>query len=323
MALMPGAAHLLMPYSASLPLRTGPTTVIVHTNGGGANLYGWFARPGNTICSHFQVFRDGRIEQYLDTARVAYAQWDANPFGISVETEDDGDPDTPWTAAQIRSIQAIIRWTSVPHRLAPESGGGIGYHQQYTAWNQSGHGCPGSVRVNQLKNTVIPGLAAPASPPKDWFDSVDENTFRSKYWQPLVNEVNELQGKVAALDSNAARSAQSRNLISTLGTLFGQDMAGRKVDDDLGGAVEAIGMFVRRHVPSPDDIVSHLGTLMDTGKAGRITKWARSVVGDVLVQEAGERRFVAPEQPQGQHEASEAQPSTSTADSVADPEPGQ
>ena len=179
MAVMPGANYRPMPYENELDPRRGPDTIILHTNGGGSALYGWFSRPGNTICSHFQVFADGRIEQYVDTRFQAYAQWDANPFGISVETEDDGNPATPWTAAQVAAIQKIIRWAGVPALVAPAGGGGVGWHKQYTAWNQSGHDCPGDVRIAQLKNVVIPGVNNAPTPPKEWDEMASEAEFKS------------------------------------------------------------------------------------------------------------------------------------------------
>lgn len=155
----PFAVKRKMPYNDRLPKRASSQTLILHTNGGGADLYGWFSRSGNTIASHFQVFKDGRIEQYIPVDRQAYAQYSGNAFAVSAETEDDGHPSTPWTAAQIKSIVRIADWVGCPPRRAPDGpGGGVGWHQEYPDWNQSGHDCPGPVRVAQIKHKVIPAV---------------------------------------------------------------------------------------------------------------------------------------------------------------------
>lgn len=160
--LCPFATHRLMPYANTLPKRAASKTLICHTNGGGTDkgsLYGWFSRAGNDICSHFQVMKDGTIEQYVPIDRQAYAQFTGNAFGVSVETEDDSKPSTPWTAAQVASIVRLAKWLGCPAKLAPNGpAGGIGYHALYTDWNQSGHDCPGVVRAKQVISAVIPGV---------------------------------------------------------------------------------------------------------------------------------------------------------------------
>lgn len=158
----PFATKRKMPYNDRLPKRAGSATLICHTNGGGTDhgsLYGWFARPGNDICSHFQVAKDGTIEQYIGIDREAYAQYSGNAYGISVETEDDGHPSTPWTVAQLDAIIKLARWLGVPAKVSPDgAGGGIGWHSLYADWNQSHHDCPGSVRVAQIHTKILPAL---------------------------------------------------------------------------------------------------------------------------------------------------------------------
>ncbi len=64
----------------------------------------FYFRDQTGIESHFSVRRrrsgsqDGHIWQFMNTDRVAEANWQAVPFpngtgAISIETEDDGDPD--------------------------------------------------------------------------------------------------------------------------------------------------------------------------------------------------------------------------------------
>jgi peptidoglycan hydrolase-like protein with peptidoglycan-binding domain len=144
-----------------------PKAVFLHTNGGGANLTPWFdslwRKKPEGIGSTFQIFNDGSIDQLCDTDRVIWAQYGASRWAVSIETEDDGHPNTPWTPAQLAAIQKLIKWLNQEHQIplramANENDSGIGYHQQFSVYNKSGHSCPGPVRVNQLRHTVIPRL---------------------------------------------------------------------------------------------------------------------------------------------------------------------
>jgi hypothetical protein len=149
-------------FNSRMPAREQCKMAILHTNGGGTDngsLFGWFNRPGNDIAAHFQVAKDGAAEQYIDTALQAYAQFAGNAYCVSIETEDDGNPNTPWTAAQIAKIVAILHALDVPAKVAPDGpGAGVGWHSEFADWNQDHHNCPGAVRVSQIHNFVIPAL---------------------------------------------------------------------------------------------------------------------------------------------------------------------
>ena len=152
-----------------LHARVPRRAMLLHTNGGGADLRGWWAQiaaRGERIGAQYQVFTTGRIVCYVDPAMVIYHAYDASEWAFGVETEDDGNPDTPWTAAQITSLALIGRYHGVPARMlvGPGPGDGVGYHQQYPAWNQSGHNCPGSVRVAQLPAVLHAIAAVPLAP---------------------------------------------------------------------------------------------------------------------------------------------------------------
>jgi peptidoglycan hydrolase-like protein with peptidoglycan-binding domain len=170
MALCPFAVHELMPYNDNLPTREHANTLILHTNGGPTgphgDLHDYFARKGNDVCSHFQVANDGTLYQYVDTDREAYAQYAGNAYGVSVETEDDGNPSRPWTQAQINTIVKVARWLEVPARVSSDgNGGGVGWHSLYSDWNQSSHNCPGSERTSQIHSAVLPALDSPEPHP--------------------------------------------------------------------------------------------------------------------------------------------------------------
>jgi peptidoglycan hydrolase-like protein with peptidoglycan-binding domain len=161
-------------FTAKLDRMSGqPRAVFLHTNGGGSNLVPWFnhlyASGQGRIGSTFQIYRDGRIDQLCDTQSVIYAQYSASQFAVSVETEDDGHPDTPWTSQQLAAIIRLIRWLhdthGVPLRaMTSPTDSGVSYHQQFHVYNQTSHNCPGSVRVAQLHNTVLPALAMAPTP---------------------------------------------------------------------------------------------------------------------------------------------------------------
>jgi peptidoglycan hydrolase-like protein with peptidoglycan-binding domain len=155
-------------FVAELEAMSGsPKAVFLHTNGGGSHLTSWFDQlfqsTHQRLGSTFQVFNDGSIDQLCDTESVIYAQYGASRWAVSIETEDDGNPRTPWTPAQLAAIERLLRWLHQEHGIALRpmanaNDGGIGYHQQFAIYNQSGHDCPGPVRVNQLLHTVIPRL---------------------------------------------------------------------------------------------------------------------------------------------------------------------
>lgn len=155
-------------YTGHLDKMSGaPKAVFFHTNGGGPHLTSWFdqlfQQTHERVGCTFQVFNDGSIDQLCDTEEVIYAQYGASRWAISVETEDDGNPHRPWSPQQLAAIQKLLEWLHREHgiplrAMAGPNDAGIGYHQQFSVYNQSGHDCPGPVRVNQLVHTVIPRL---------------------------------------------------------------------------------------------------------------------------------------------------------------------
>ena len=165
-------------FEGALGLRHPYRAAILHTNGGGPQLQGWFDEmwnaPGGNyhagIGAHFQVYRDGHADQLVDTERLVWHAYGASVWAVGIETEDDGNPGTPWTGQQVGMIVNILHELEVPARMLPtdQPADGIGYHQQYPSWNLSGHACPGGVRKAQIMNEVVPLLAKSyeVTPPK-------------------------------------------------------------------------------------------------------------------------------------------------------------
>jgi hypothetical protein len=179
MALYPAAVKKLIPrHNQALHA----SQVILHTAVSGAtSLYGYFANPATTVCSHFYVREDGTVEQYVDTKFRAPANRNANATAVSIETWDGLKPDTtPWNAAQVKALKALIEWVNANHDVpikactSPTSPG-IGYHSQFGApspWTPSkGKTCPGPARIPQVR-TIIEAAArdlhaSPTTPEED------------------------------------------------------------------------------------------------------------------------------------------------------------
>jgi hypothetical protein len=136
----------------------------------------YYFRDSTGIESHFIVrgapsgSADGHVWQLMDTGRQADANLNANAFAISIETEDNGDPDDfPWSRAQLESLRwlhAKLRAVhpTIPRRRCPRpSGGGLGYHSMWgapSAWTPVvGKTCPGRpVRVRQWQQILLPAF---------------------------------------------------------------------------------------------------------------------------------------------------------------------
>jgi hypothetical protein len=162
------AIYRPMPYASSQPARSQKRVLVMHTNGGGTDngsLYGWFARPGNTVCSHFQVMWSGVIEQYMPMGKQAYAQHAGNAFAISVEFQDDGNPNAPMSDAQLDTAIDLARELEIPHAVAGEDGSpeGYGYHALYSSWNKNDHDCPGGARLEQWRQLYAQGPSLPVT----------------------------------------------------------------------------------------------------------------------------------------------------------------
>ena len=112
----------------------------------------------------------------MDTNVRADANGRANGYAISIETEDDGDPEgNPWTDAQLRALIDLNVWICETHGIPPElartpTGEGLGWHSMWgfkdplrlegpvpNPWTPSfGKTCPGRTRINQFVTIVVP-----------------------------------------------------------------------------------------------------------------------------------------------------------------------
>lgn len=139
-----------------------PRVLILHTEATRGK-----ARPHSGLEWHFWIANNGFIDQLVDTNRRADANYRANPFAISVETEDDGTPDNdPWTPQQVKAILKLCRWVHEEHgiplrRCNAWDGSGIGYHTMWGApspWTPVAKTCPGAARKAQFEREIMPLL---------------------------------------------------------------------------------------------------------------------------------------------------------------------
>lgn len=157
-----GRLRLLPESSAQLPIT--PRTLIYHSIVGSAQGAFNYFRDRSNLESHFIVTSTGEVWQLIDTQRRADANYQANRWAISVETEDRGDPDTqPWTAQQLDALAWIAaevnRLHGIPLVKVPRwDGAGIGYHSQYREWSPVVKTCPGVVRVRQFHEVLLPRI---------------------------------------------------------------------------------------------------------------------------------------------------------------------
>jgi hypothetical protein len=140
---------------------------VLHVNVSDGNLYNWVAGDHDMSC-HFEVYKDGSAEQYLDTNASSWCQVDGNNTYLSIETE--GFPNEPLTPAQLETTAQIVAWCARMHgfplRVADSVGErGLGWHGMGgAAWG--GHtGCPGDKRKAQ-RAEIIARAKEINNPPK-------------------------------------------------------------------------------------------------------------------------------------------------------------
>lgn len=129
---------------------------VLHVNVSDGNLFNWVAGDHNMSC-HFEVYKDGTAEQYLDTNLSSWCQVDGNNTYLSIETE--GFPNEPLTAKQLETTAQIVAWCAKTHgfplQVAERVGErGLGWHGMGgAAWG--GHtGCPGDKRKAQRAQII-------------------------------------------------------------------------------------------------------------------------------------------------------------------------
>lgn len=178
--LYPAARFELLPESQMQP-RITPRLVILHTNGGPkstspASLHAYMARADVNVECHFDVGTGGDVWQFIPVDRRADCNVAANPFAVSVETQDSGAATlnvTPWNAPQIEAIVKLLIWLrdewGVPMvRCTAWNGSGVGAHRDFPQWSGGSHSCPGNARFAQVPDIIaLAALTGEGLPPLD------------------------------------------------------------------------------------------------------------------------------------------------------------
>lgn len=157
MPIFPGAKWEPIPGHTDGPMRSHLGLVLHVNDANSIDLHDYFSRPDIEVSSHFQVTKDGRLYQYLDTNTTSWCQSDGNRDYLSVETQ--GFPNERLTDLQVTSLASLYRWLhdvhGIPYRLADQVGvRGFAWHGMGgTAWG--GHfGCPGDLRKAQRSHIL-------------------------------------------------------------------------------------------------------------------------------------------------------------------------
>lgn len=167
MAIIPFADELLIPPGSNDP-RIKARIGILHVDAGNAeSLYTYFRDRSGGIESHGFIKRTGVLEQYRDTAWQADANYLANDFAISFETQGFGEGE--WTAEQLDTIKRVMLWAKKAHDIPlrkvtswNDAQGGWGYHTLFPSqWsNVPGKTCPGPDRIKQFNDILWPWMLA-------------------------------------------------------------------------------------------------------------------------------------------------------------------
>jgi hypothetical protein len=132
--------------------------------GSGAGAWSYFANSTSVESTNI-VLKSGELWQIMARTEQADANYKANAFAISTETEDNGNPNTdPWTGAQLDTLVWLtledMRDFGIPRRVCPAwDAGGVGYHSMWgtpSQWTPSVKTCPGTIRIRQWTEVVVP-----------------------------------------------------------------------------------------------------------------------------------------------------------------------
>lgn len=163
---IPFADQLLIPAGSNDPAIRGRIGILHVDAGNAESLYKWFNGPSGGIESHGFIKKTGVLEQYRSLDYEADANYLANPFAWSFETQGFGPGE--WTEEQLDTIKRLMRWLhdtrGVPLRKVGgwnDMRGGWGYHTQFHEWsNVPGKSCPGPDRIRQFNEVLVPWMNA-------------------------------------------------------------------------------------------------------------------------------------------------------------------
>jgi hypothetical protein len=172
----PNAIAKPIPPATNDPAIT-PRLAILHVDAGNASsLYNLFKANqsnGSGIEAHLFVKADGTVEQYRSIYFQADANYLANDFAVSIETQGYGDGE--WTREQIAAIKTLLLWLHTEAgtpliKAETWDGSGVGYHTQFGApgkWTPVAKSCPGPQRIKQFATVLVPWMTSQATAPTE------------------------------------------------------------------------------------------------------------------------------------------------------------
>lgn len=184
---IPFADLMLIPAGANDPAIEGRIGILHVDAGNAESLYRWFNGPSGGIESHGFIKKTGVLEQYRSLDFEADANYLANPFAFSFETQGFGPG--VWTDEQLDTIKRLMLWMrdnrGVPLRKVTswnDVRGGWGYHTLFPQWsNVRGKTCPGADRIKQFDEILVP-----------WMEAGGKSEVEAK---PTINITDALQAK--------------------------------------------------------------------------------------------------------------------------------
>jgi N-acetylmuramoyl-L-alanine amidase len=197
--------------------------LILHHQAGNGSLFNFFNRSSSQVSAHFWVSKNGLIEQYVDTSRVAWHGRSLNSRYVGVETE--GCPTNPWaepmTSAMVNSLARLYAegrdrhgWSNA---LANADGQrGFGFHRMAVAT-----GCPCDVRLNrrqEILNIAFRTQPQPSPLPPDITDWDDMIIRTNNVVRQLVYAGQETYWRV--LPANAVSQIPPSQIIPDDGSLL-------------------------------------------------------------------------------------------------------
>jgi N-acetyl-anhydromuramyl-L-alanine amidase AmpD len=200
-----GGSHKLLPEWNSQP-RITPTAIIDHSIVGSALGAWWFFHDSTGIESTFIIRLDGHIWQLMDTGRESDANLDFNDHALSIEHEDNGDPDNfPFSDRQLASNiwlknKLVAVHPTIPRKKVTGCNGdaskGLGYHSLLGAPScltpARGKTCPGKpVRVEQWNRIILPAFLNPE-------ETEDMTPEQAKQLADVATKVDRIEGVLFA-----------------------------------------------------------------------------------------------------------------------------
>ena len=248
MALIPFAEKKLIPPGSSDP-RIKARIGILHVDAGNAaDLWDYFAHRSGGIESHGHIRKDGHLYQYRDTAYQADANYHANDFALSFETQGFGEGQ--WTDAQLDTIKRVMLWAKDAHGIPlrkvtswADERGGWGYHTLFGApshWTPVSKSCPGPARKVQFERVLVPWMNSNPTSTEDDMPLTDADLDK------IVDRLKPLVNAAAAAEGEKTRAAIHNlvgDVVASDPSVWGDDPKNTKVKAStaLARILDAVG----------------------------------------------------------------------------------